>query len=169
MRNFVYLVTVTVIAGVVLLIVEYGIFQNEEQPTSAVGFANEPQPEHENTQEISQKSKAQSGNPSQGLRPNSLNEAFLLALQIRSIVERDSTLVELVNASLVENDLPLAVKIADSIHSIITRDRTYIRIIDQALSNSDLQTAKLAMNKIFSIIDREAQLQKILQESVENE
>ncbi len=152
-----------------MLNIEYGIFQNEEQSTLAVEPAYEPQPGHENTQEISQKSEAPSVNTSQGLKPSSLNEAFLLALKIRSIVERDSALEELVNASLEKNDLLLAVKIADSIHSIVTRDKIYTRIIDRALLSSDLQTAKLAVNKIFSIVDRDAQLQKILQKSVENE
>ena len=169
MKNFLFWVAVSVLAGILLLNVEYSIFQSEEQLTRAVGPTSKSQYEYDVPESIPEKTKVQNVNPAQGIEAVSLKEALQLALKIHSPSNRDTALQELVSVALEVNELLIAIEITDSILSPSTRNKTYTRIVEQALLMSDFQPAEIAAKKIISPSMRDSQLQKILRESVENE
>ena len=169
MRNFLFWFAVSITAGVVLLNVEYGIFQNEEKLTPVVEATSKSQHQYDATPRTSQKTKTQYVYPAQRLKSNRLREALQLALNIQMPSNRDSALQELVYEAFEVNDLLLAIEITNSISRPSTRDKTYTQIIERTLLMSDFKTAGIAAKKISRPSTRDSHLQKILRASVENE
>ena len=159
MRNFLYLVTATVVAGLLLLSVEYSAFKSEEELAQEVEPARELGSRDQASQTIPPRAEAQVGDFP--VRSKSIRELLPLARRIHGASERNSALVELADAAL-EVDLPLAIEIAQYIHGADARNKAYARIIDQAISKSAFEIAGAVASRIHGADARNSQIQKVL-------
>ena len=168
MLNFLLLVVVAVIAGLVLLSVEYGIIQNEEQSSIAANPTSETHSINDQPPVISLETEVQpviSDHKPESIR---IREVLPIALQISFSYKRDSALEMLVNEALEVNDLLLAVEITSSISMPFKRNEAYIQIVDQALLKSNFKSAGIAANKISMTFKKDVQIQKILKARMED-
>lgn len=168
MWKFIFWVGVAVIAGLVLLSVEYGIIQNEERSSLAMEVTGEAQSINKPPPVAYFEKEVQSVNSSHNLESIRISEALPIALQISRDFERDSALKKLANAALEVTDLQLAVKITSSISRQYTRDGMYTQIVDQALLKSDFISAELAASNISRLYTKDKQIKKILKARIES-
>ena len=161
-RNFISGVAVTIVAGLVLLKVEYNIFQTEEQLTPERESVEETRPKDKSSQAILPKKNALSVESLQRYDSVRIKEFLPLALQISNTLQRDTHLEDFIGAALEVADLSLAVEIANSISNIYTRNTIYSHIVDKAILSSDFKIAASAAKKISNPLERNAQIQKIL-------
>ncbi len=165
MRNFLLLFAVAVsaalVAGLVLLNVEYSVYQGEEKLIPEEAPAGEIRPKKEYLPLI-QVNKRKIDNDSL-TDSESIRQLLPLALHINRSTERNSALENLVDSALKIPDLPFAVEITSSINSSTHRNRVYSLIIDKAISREEFETAKSVALRIDLSAPRNKQIKKILQ------
>ena len=165
MRNFLYWVAVAVFAGLVLLSVEYLVFQNEEKLIPEEGSIGDIQPRKKYSPLIRTDVQTKEGKIDNDSLTDSesIRQLLPLALHINRSTDRNSALENLVDSALKISDLPLAAEITSSINSSTHRNRVYSRIIDKAISREEFKTAESVARKINSSVSRNSQIRKIIQ------
>lgn len=165
MRNFLYLVAVAVVAGLIVSGLKHCMFQSGKQLTPEAEPKRTIRPRDETPEQTPPKTQAQVEDSPAG--SEAVRKLLPLALRIYGSSERNTALEKLVDAALVVPDLPLAVEIAQSVYGSTTRNALYVRIIDKAISRSDFETAEAVAGKIYGSTPRNSQIQKIIRARIE--
>ena len=176
MRNVLTTIAIVIVGGVVLLFVEYNVFEGSEKTRLIDVPAENARPQNDQP-----RSRETNDNPSNSESPprqldsgedgssssndHSIRVKLDLAKEIFSKSQRDKALKIHLDSALQATDLRVAIDVAEEIFSKSSRDQALIRIVGEAISRRDIQTARAAVGKIFGRSTRDSQIRRILETS----
>ena len=154
MRTNIASLAVAVVAGVIVLTVEYNVFQTKSSPAAA---STSEQPR--NTPVLANEATLTNVAPGSEAQLETLHKT---AKQINSYIERDKELAKLVAYALDQKHYDYASDIARSINSYVERDRVLELIVEKANEARQFASANRAAKLVNSYITRDALMKTIL-------
>jgi superfamily II RNA helicase len=146
--------TVAVVAGVIVLAVEYNVFQTK--PSTAATSVPE---QSKSSPVLANEATLNNAEPGSQAQLETLHKT---AKQINSYIERDKELSKLVTYALDQKQYDYASDIARDINSYIERDRVLGVIVERANVARQFASANRAAKLVNSYITRDSLMKTIL-------
>jgi hypothetical protein len=154
MKTILASLAVAVVAGVVVLAIEYNFFQTK--PSTAATSVSE---QSKSTPVLA--NEANLNNPEPGSQEH-LETLHKTAKQINSYIERDIELSKLVKYALDQKQYDYASAIAQDIYGYTTRDGVLALIVERANAARQFASANRAAKLVNSYITRDSLMKTIL-------